>query len=162
MEWVAFLAREPHSDAPACACPTIAAFMRSWNDALPDDATRTRLLAPLLPLIVGTRSASDKVLVRRSYLAIDWSIRTSTPAWLRCAGLTEHANAMADLPEIVDMAILKSAHKSSAAARAAAGAAASAAAGAAASDVTPRVTRSRPPSRSSRHLRRTSCGACAH
>ena len=34
MEFVAWLAEEPHSDAPDCACPVLAAFMRTWNDSL--------------------------------------------------------------------------------------------------------------------------------
>ncbi len=58
MEAVAWLAGEPHSDRPACACPVIGAFMIAWNDALPDDETRTRLLKPLLPLLVGSRAAA--------------------------------------------------------------------------------------------------------
>ncbi len=36
MEAVAFMAGEPWSDSPACASPVIAAFLRSWNDALSD------------------------------------------------------------------------------------------------------------------------------
>jgi hypothetical protein len=56
MEAVAWLAGEPHSDTPQCACPVIGAFMRSWNDAIPDDAHRTALLKPLLPLLVGSKS----------------------------------------------------------------------------------------------------------
>jgi len=81
MEAVAWLAGEPHSDAPQCACPVIGAFLRSWNDALPDDATRTLLLRPLLPLVLNTRS-TKAVEVKRSYLALDWLARVHAPAWL--------------------------------------------------------------------------------
>lgn len=46
METVAWVAGKPWSDAPACACPVIATFLRHWNDGATDD-DRTRLLAPL-------------------------------------------------------------------------------------------------------------------
>ena len=55
MEAVAWLAGEPHSDAPACTSPVIASFLRRWNDILPTDAERNRLLRPLLPLMVDTK-----------------------------------------------------------------------------------------------------------
>jgi hypothetical protein len=42
MEAVAFVAGEPWSDHPECACPVLSTFMRAWNDALPD-RDRTRL-----------------------------------------------------------------------------------------------------------------------
>ena len=37
MEAVAYVAGDEWSDHPACACPVISAFLRSWNDALPDE-----------------------------------------------------------------------------------------------------------------------------
>ena len=46
MEAVAYVAGEPWSDAPKCACPVITAFLVSWNDSLPSDAERDRLLKP--------------------------------------------------------------------------------------------------------------------
>jgi hypothetical protein len=49
MEAVAFVAGEPWSDHPVCACPVISAFMRNWNDSLPTDADRDRLLKDLIP-----------------------------------------------------------------------------------------------------------------
>src|SRR6266404_1742190 len=91
MEFVAWLAGEPHSDKPQCACPVIGAFMRNWNDAIRDDATRTRLLKPLLPSLIGTRS-TRAVELRRSYLALDWLARECAPAWLSLrADLQAHA-----------------------------------------------------------------------
>src|SRR5690606_35073930 len=58
MEAVAWIAGEPHSDTPECTCPVIAKFIRSWNDALPDE-DRTRLLRPLLPALIGTRGSEE-------------------------------------------------------------------------------------------------------
>jgi len=129
MEAVAFVAGEPWSDHPQCACPVIGAFMRAWNDGLPD-ADRTRLLLPLVPKLVGTRSTPE-VESARAWMAVDWLTRTQTVAWLRLAKLDTHADAVAALPELT--ATTWDACKATvAAARAAAWAAARAAAGAAA------------------------------
>jgi hypothetical protein len=102
MEAVAYVAGEPWSDHPQCTCPVITAFMVSWNDNL-DDADRTRLLAPLIPHLIGTRG-SKALQNRRATMATDWYIRVQTPAWLRLAGLAEQANALASFPEITDFA----------------------------------------------------------
>ena len=137
MEAVSYVAGEPWSDHPQCCCPVIAAFLRAWNDGLPDDE-RDALLRPLIPRLVGTRATPD-VERRRALLVIDWVVREYTPAWLRLAGLTAQADALAGLPEVTDLeqvpAILdavEAAQRDAAAARAAAGAAAWDAAAAAA------------------------------
>lgn len=102
MEAAAWLAGEDHTDAPKCVSHVIAAFCRSWNDAL-NDKDRNRLLKPLIPRLVNTRG--DKALEkRRSLMAADWLVRANTPAWLRLAGLTTHAEALASLPEITSLA----------------------------------------------------------
>jgi hypothetical protein len=134
MEAVAFVAGEAHTDTPACACPVIAAFMRSWNDGLPDDARRDLYLKRFIPRLVGSRD-SLAVAERRSYLALDWFIRVYTPAWLDLVEATKpHASALRALGEIVNMASAKAAEPVVHAARAAAWAAAGAAAWAAARD----------------------------
>jgi len=108
MEAVAWLAGEPHSDRPQCACPVISAFMTSWNDALPD-AERDRLLKPLLAKIVDTR-ASRATEERRSYLALDWLIRVATPEWLAlCPDLRFHAETLRGLAAIVDTDVAEAA-----------------------------------------------------
>ena len=101
MEAVAFVAGEPWSDHPQCACPVISIFLRAWNDALPDDE-RDQLLRPLIPRLINTRG-STALEKRRALMAADWLIRVHTPAWLRLAGLTAHADALSALPEITDM-----------------------------------------------------------
>ena len=103
MEAVAYVAGEPWSDAPQCACPVITAFMASWNDGLPSNEERDRLLKPLIPLIVGTRS-TKAVEQRRATMAADWLIRVHTPAWLRAAKLDSQAAVLESLPEITDFA----------------------------------------------------------
>ena len=99
LEAVAWIAGERWSDHPECVCPTLAAFGRTWNDGLPDDETRTRLLAPFLPRLVGTRS-TPKVQDARAFMAADWAVRVFVPAWLRRAGLVEDAEALEALPEL--------------------------------------------------------------
>jgi hypothetical protein len=102
MEAVAFVAGEPWSDHPQCASPVIGAFMRAWNDSLPD-AERSGLLLPLIPRLVGTRG-SDALEERRSLMAADWLVREHTPAWLELAGMKDHAAMLRALPEITSMA----------------------------------------------------------
>ena len=139
MEAVSYIAGEPWSDHPECACPVIAAFMRNWNDSLPDNE-RTTLLLPLVPKLVGTRG-SKALEQRRATMAADWLIRAYTPAWLRLAKLTKQADLLASLPEITDFAqcpplmpALEAVRSDAAAARDAAWAAAGTAAWAAAGD----------------------------
>jgi hypothetical protein len=138
LEAVSYIAREPWSDHPQCVCPALAAFGRAWNDGLPDDATRTRLLAPFIPRLIGTRSTPD-VQDARAFMASDWAVRTYTPAWLRLAGLDDEAAALEALPEMTSAELCRAAmptidvaRKKAAAAGDAAGAAAGAAAWAAA------------------------------
>ena len=100
MEAVAYVAGEPWSDAPVCACPVISTFLRTWNDSL-DDADRDQLLRPLIPVIIGTRSTAT-VKQRRAAMAVDWLIRCQAPAWLRLAGLTIQAETLEALPEVTD------------------------------------------------------------
>lgn len=100
MEWVAYLAGEGHTDAPECASKVLREFTISLNDQW-DDENRQRL-APFLPRMVGT--AGDGHDEARSYLALDWLIRTHTPAWLDLAGLTVEAQELRGLRRIVDIA----------------------------------------------------------
>lgn len=103
MEVVAFVAGEPWSDAPKCTCPVLSAFMRVWNDGLPDDAARDELLRPLIPRLIGTRG-NPALERRRATMAADWVIRSHTVPWLRLAKLDKAADAVSALPEITDFA----------------------------------------------------------
>jgi len=120
MEAAAWMAGESWSDAPKCVCPTIGAFMRSWNDSLPDDETRGRLLKPLLPPIIDTAHGA-KIASVRSFMALDWLARTLAPAFLDLTpALTEHAAALRALAPIADLESARIAEPPLAAARAAA------------------------------------------
>ena len=84
MEAAAYMAGEPFTDHPRCVSRVIGAFMRSWNDSLPDDETRTRILGPLVPLTIGTATAAADE-EKRAWMAADWLVRVQAPAWLRDA-----------------------------------------------------------------------------
>ena len=98
MEAVSFMAGECRTDRPECACWVISAFLRSWNDHL-DDSDR-QILKPLIPRLIGTKSKSLGVILRRQWIAADWLIRFHLPAWLELAGLADHAKSLRQLPAI--------------------------------------------------------------
>ena len=78
MEWVAYLAGEPHTDQPVCVSPVLRSFGISLNDSW-DDEQRQKL-RPYLARCIGT--AGDGRDQERGWLAMDWLIREFTPAFL--------------------------------------------------------------------------------
>ncbi len=52
MEWVSFIAGEPHSDDPSCVSPVLRAYCTALNDSL-DHGPRQRL-RPYLARTIGT------------------------------------------------------------------------------------------------------------
>jgi hypothetical protein len=99
MEAAAWIAGEEWSDHPQCVSPVIAAFLRLWNDALPD-ATRTTLLRPLLPLVIWTRT-TDADEETRAWMAVDWLVRVNAPVWFDLTpALASHAFALRSLPPV--------------------------------------------------------------
>jgi len=132
LEIVAMFAGQPFNDQPKCVSPVLRTFGISLNDVWDDVQRQT--LRPFIPRLPGT--AGDGLDEARSYLALDWLIRTYTPAWLDLAGLDEAAGELRALRRIADMAaaeaagpVVRAAQIRAAAARAAAGAAAGDAAG---------------------------------
>jgi hypothetical protein len=99
LEAASFIAGEPWSDHPACVSPVLGAYGRSLNDSLPHD--RRQELKDYVPQLIGT--AEDGQDEARSYLALDWLIRTYTPAFLDLAGLTREAQELRSLRRIVDL-----------------------------------------------------------
>ena len=116
MEATAYLAGEPWSDHPACVSPVLGAYGRGLNDAW-DDVQRQKLV-PFIPRLLGT--ADDGQDEARSYLALDWLLRTYTPAWLDLAGHMAEAAALREHRRIVDMAAVRSIEPAAQAAQAAA------------------------------------------
>ena len=137
MEAVAMLAGEEWSDHPQCASPVIGAFLRSWNDSLPDDDRQQ--LKQYIPRLINSRCTDDQE-TERSWLATDWLVRVQAPAWLRLAGLTDQADLLASMQPVnpatcpAILPALKAVRTDAAAAWAAARAAAGDAAWAAARD----------------------------
>ena len=100
LEAVSYVAGEPFSDNPKCTSPVLGAFGRALNDVLPDD--KRQALRDYIPSMIGT--AGDGLDEARSYLALDWLIRTHMPAFLALNEATrEHATAVRALAPIVDM-----------------------------------------------------------
>jgi len=113
MEWAWILharangldVRSGWTDSPACTCSVIAAILRTYNDRIgrgqEGDDRRTRVLRPLLPLIVGT-SSTEEVRNRRIYMASDWGIRVALPKLLRVTSFGAIGDRLALLPQVVD------------------------------------------------------------
>ncbi|MBL8735175.1 MAG: hypothetical protein JNL12_01980 [Planctomycetes bacterium] len=98
MEMVAWLAGEPHSDEPCCACPVLGAFVRACNDSM-DDEQRNRLLKPLVPFLLDSRRTAA-VERARGLVAVDHLVRTLLPNWLRRQRRLEEAQLLFDLPPV--------------------------------------------------------------
>jgi hypothetical protein len=109
-EWYNWLTRQQDTDAcPPGVSPVLHIYGMRLNDALPDD--RRQDLKRYLPNgtspLAGT--ADDGLDAPRSYMTLDWLIRTYTPAWLDLAGLGEEATALRDLRRIADLVAAQSA-----------------------------------------------------
>jgi hypothetical protein len=90
MEWVSYLAGEPHSDQPACVSPALRSFCVALNDGLEKNARQR--LRPFLARTIGT--THDGLDEERAWMAIDWLIRVYAPAWLELAGVTGAARGL--------------------------------------------------------------------
>jgi hypothetical protein len=105
MEWVSYLAGETHSDQPACVSPVLRAFCIALNDSM-EDGPRQRL-RPYLARTIGT--ADDGWDEARSWLAMDWLVRSYTPAWLSLARLDAAARRLHSLPPVLGGSDLRTA-----------------------------------------------------
>ncbi|MDE3749485.1 glycosyltransferase family 61 protein [Methylobacterium radiotolerans] len=101
LEADAYSAGDAHSDRQAYTSPSLAAFVRTWGDGLPQ-VERDAMVLPLMPRLQGTRG-SQALERRRVALFTDWLVRTHVPAWFRLAKLNVEGDALADLPEIEDV-----------------------------------------------------------
>lgn len=99
LEAVAWMAGEPHTDRPDRVDEVLARFGRVWNDGMRDDAERAQLV-PYVAALVGTAGTPEDE-ARRGWMALDWSVRVSTPAWMDLAGLPDHAARLRGLPQVV-------------------------------------------------------------
>lgn len=104
LEVVSYLATpSPYGALPQRACPVIIMFMHNWNNSLPNDEDRKRLIEPLIPL-VGFSLSTQAVQERRMYMALDWLVRVYTPKWLDMVpALRDDAENLRRLEEISDV-----------------------------------------------------------
>ena len=99
MELAAYIAEEKWSDHPISVSPIIGIFLRCWNDSL-DDETRQQL-KPYAIKVINTQGTKKQEL-ERTWMAIDWLVREYTPAFLRLAGLTAHADVLTNLAALTE------------------------------------------------------------
>jgi hypothetical protein len=117
MEAVAWLAGEPHSDHPICACPVIAHFVRRVNDRLLD-GPRNRILKPLLHTLVGSK-ATKEIEIRRGFAAADYAVRVFAPRVLD-RSYSQHAIELRAIPPIINVVTARAGQEAATAAAAAA------------------------------------------
>ena len=100
MSAVAYLANEPHSDRPACACPVLTEAAILINDGpwWADANERTAALAPIAERLVGTRSTHE-IEHKRSEMFVRACLSEFAPDaldlaafMLGTAGLADHSN----------------------------------------------------------------------
>jgi len=106
MEAVACVAGEPHSYRPKCASPVIGDFLDTLEFC--SNAEERQKLKRFIPKLIGT-AASDAVELRRSWMALDWTVRVLAPAWLRLADFDAEADALEALAEIDGILTFKAA-----------------------------------------------------
>src|SRR5579883_267868 len=96
MEAVAWIANETHSDHPECVCPVFGAFIRRFQDDIPDKERQK--LKPYLVMAIGT--AEDGFGERRAWMCLDWYVRTVLPIYLECFGHVKEATNLRLVGEI--------------------------------------------------------------
>lgn len=100
LELAAWLAGEPHTDAPVSVSPVLRVFVSQLGFGF-DDSHRQRL-KDLAARLVGTGRQPDEIEQRRALRLADWLVRGHAPPWLRRAGLTESADRLDGLTTIAD------------------------------------------------------------
>ena len=115
MEAVSYVAGEPWSDHPECACPVISGFLRAWNDDLNDEDRQ--MLKPLIPRLVNTNSTPE-VAQQRATLISDWYLKVNVPAWLDTGGAPKLAGEAREKGSGADWSFIRDAAVSTVAAAA--------------------------------------------
>jgi hypothetical protein len=97
MEWVAYVAGEPHSDSPKCVCPALRRFGIGINDSLPDDLRQQ--LRPYLGRMIGT--ADDGRMRERLFMLVDWAVHVPAVEAQVAVGREDAADRLRAIPPIV-------------------------------------------------------------
>lgn len=67
MELVSYIANEPWSYKPECACPVLTEFAVTLNDVFSD--THRQMLKPVIPLLLNSRINKDVTVARRELIS---------------------------------------------------------------------------------------------
>ncbi|GAC1603190.1 MAG: hypothetical protein NVS3B21_31630 [Acidimicrobiales bacterium] len=94
LEWVSYLAGEPHSDSPVCVSPILTRYCIRLNDRLGDEDRQK--LRPYLARTIGTRD--DGMDEQRVQMCREFLVRYALPSHLDRAGRTEAAEYLRSLP----------------------------------------------------------------
>lgn len=109
LELVAWLAHEPHSDAPASVSPVLATYARWFASAIGDE--RRQELKGRARRLIGTSEPpprggpAGRLGPRdegRAWATTDWLIRVQAACWLRAAGLVEAAGRLEGIGPVRD------------------------------------------------------------
>ena len=95
---------------PDSICPVLMVCASSLSDVMPDDATRTAILGPLVHRIAGT-PATAAIEQERAYIAADWACRVFAPIVLEATGHGTEAASLRALPRIADGASAREARR---------------------------------------------------
>ena len=95
MEWVSYLAGEPHTDQPVCVSPVLKNFCIRLNDRLDDDSRQK--LRPYLARTIGT--ANDGLDKQRVQMCREFLVHYALPVHLDRAGRVEAAARLRALPD---------------------------------------------------------------
>lgn len=98
MQMVSYIANEPWSDHPECACPVLTRYAIALNDAFNDD--HRQLLKPFIPLLVGTR-VDNATQIARKRLMMWRSVTALYPVILDMWGLPDLAAELRSLKNTV-------------------------------------------------------------
>ena len=91
MELVSYIANEPWSDHPKCACPILTQYAIRMNDKFNDE--HRQLLKPIIPLLLNSK-ADDKTQIARKQLIMWRNVTTTYPIILECYKLPELAEEL--------------------------------------------------------------------
>ena len=98
MEAVSCWIGGPFTDTPETSSPVIGAFLRNYNDSVNHEVRQS--LKQYIPRLANSRG-TDEVEEQRAMIMLDWLVRVNAVAWLRAAGLVEHAEELASLAPIL-------------------------------------------------------------
>lgn len=89
MEAVAYVAGEPWSDHPQCACPVITEFMIRWNDNS-SKAAKDRWIKPLVPMLLNSRNPAARA---------EWAAGAADQVNQMCSDLIKRALGIEETPD---------------------------------------------------------------